>query len=214
MPDLENKIQGWKKQLAAGGIKTSVLLDELESHLREEIESQIRSGLTEADAFAGAVKKIGSARLLKAQFDQARRERERERMQLIAFAALVIVALFAGATALFRLGSCAQLSPIQQGSSLLAVLLMLVFALAGRWGGGMFPVIHSNQTRKMVGISTIMVVAFWEAIFFFVILPRSEFDMGQLLSVFYWAFLVPFGFALSLVTGLENAARKSLTAKA
>ena len=46
MFDLEKAIADWRRQMLAAGIKTPVPLEELESHLREEIEQQMKSGLT------------------------------------------------------------------------------------------------------------------------------------------------------------------------
>ena len=40
MFDLEQSIADWRRQMLAAGIKTPVPLEELESHLREEIERQ------------------------------------------------------------------------------------------------------------------------------------------------------------------------------
>jgi hypothetical protein len=45
MFNLEQSIIEWRKQMLAAGIKTPVPLDELEIHLREEIERQMASGL-------------------------------------------------------------------------------------------------------------------------------------------------------------------------
>ena len=36
MPDLEQSIGEWRKQMIAAGIQSPVPLDELESHLRDE----------------------------------------------------------------------------------------------------------------------------------------------------------------------------------
>ena len=47
MFDLEQSIGKWRRQMLAAGIKTPVPLEELEIHLREEIERQIKSGLNE-----------------------------------------------------------------------------------------------------------------------------------------------------------------------
>ena len=51
MFDLEQSIADWRQQMLAAGIKTPVPLEELEIHLREEIERQMKSGLNEQDAF-------------------------------------------------------------------------------------------------------------------------------------------------------------------
>ena len=61
MFDLEKSIADWRRQMLAAGIKTPVPLEELESHLREDIERQMKSGLSAQQAFEIAVKKIGQA---------------------------------------------------------------------------------------------------------------------------------------------------------
>jgi hypothetical protein len=71
MFDLEKSIADWRGQMLAAGIKTPVPLEELESHLREEIERQTKSGLSEAEAFNSAVQKIGQVSLLKTEFKKA-----------------------------------------------------------------------------------------------------------------------------------------------
>jgi hypothetical protein len=73
MFDLEQSISDWRLQMLAAGIKTPVPLEELESHLREEIERQIKSGLSlnEQEAFNFAVRKIGQAEKLKMEFQKA-----------------------------------------------------------------------------------------------------------------------------------------------
>jgi len=68
MFNLEEKISEWRQQMLAAGIKTPVPLEELESHLREEIEQQMKSGLNEQEIFNSAVQKIGQAIALKAEF--------------------------------------------------------------------------------------------------------------------------------------------------
>lgn len=68
MFDLEQSVIEWRKQMLAAGIKTPVPLEELESHLREEIERQMRSGLHPQRAFEMAARQIGPARTLKTEF--------------------------------------------------------------------------------------------------------------------------------------------------
>ena len=68
MFELERSIAEWRRQMLAAGIKTPALLEELESHLREEIERQIKSGLNGQEAFDCAVQKIGRTTALKTEF--------------------------------------------------------------------------------------------------------------------------------------------------
>ena len=58
MFDLEQSITEWRQQMLAAGIKTPVPLEELESHLRDDIEQQVRSGVTDKIAFETAVRRL------------------------------------------------------------------------------------------------------------------------------------------------------------
>jgi hypothetical protein len=71
MFDLEQSIADWRREMLAAGIKTPVPLEELEIHLREEIERQVKSGLNEPEAFCSAVQKIGQPNLLKTEFTKS-----------------------------------------------------------------------------------------------------------------------------------------------
>ena len=68
MFDLEQTIADWRKQMLAAGIKTPVPLEELEIHLREEIERQMKLRANEQQAFEFAVQEIGNAKVLKDEF--------------------------------------------------------------------------------------------------------------------------------------------------
>lgn len=68
MFSLETAIAEWRKQMLAAGIKTPVPLDELENHLREDIEQQMHAGADEARAFEIAVQHIGQPAPLKKEF--------------------------------------------------------------------------------------------------------------------------------------------------
>jgi hypothetical protein len=68
MFDLEKSIADWRKQMLAAGIKAPVPLEELEIHLREEIELQMQSGLSEREIFNSSIQKIGQAKSLKMEF--------------------------------------------------------------------------------------------------------------------------------------------------
>jgi cation transport ATPase len=213
MFELEQAIAQWRKQMLAAGIKTPVPLEELEGHLREEIEGQIKSGLTEEEAYAAAVQKIGNAQGLRNEFwkvKDARRAQEAKNVQLGAFAGMIAVALMVGGCVIFRIGFASQQStPAQQWSAMLAVLMMLLLSFGGWLACGLFPVIRSRRARiTAIGAGAIL-FALWELIFFLVILPRNDFDMGQFFTIFCWAFLTPFGFMLGFAAGIEGAVRKS-----
>lgn len=73
MPDLEQSIANWRKQMFAAGIQSPVPLEELEGHLREEIERQVKLGLNGQAAFEISVRKIGQPKILNHEFKKTER---------------------------------------------------------------------------------------------------------------------------------------------
>ena len=71
MFNLEQAVEEWRRQMVKAGIKTPVPLEELESHLREEIERQMKSGLNERRAFEIAAQQIGQTNTLNNEFKKA-----------------------------------------------------------------------------------------------------------------------------------------------
>lgn len=68
MFNLDQAIAEWRRQMAAAGIRTPEALKELETHLRDDVEHRIRSGVSAEQAFDSAVQQLGSANTLKAEF--------------------------------------------------------------------------------------------------------------------------------------------------
>jgi hypothetical protein len=66
--NLEQSIGDWRRQMAAAGLQNADLLDELENHLREEVERQINSGAIAHQAFETAVVRIGQATALNQEY--------------------------------------------------------------------------------------------------------------------------------------------------
>jgi leader peptidase (prepilin peptidase)/N-methyltransferase len=68
MFNLDEAIADWRRQMLAAGINTPVPMDELESHLRDDVEQQTKLGLGAQKAFESAVQRIGRAGALKREF--------------------------------------------------------------------------------------------------------------------------------------------------
>jgi uncharacterized membrane protein YidH (DUF202 family) len=68
MFNLEESILEWRRQMLDVGLKNPNVLDELESHLREEAERQVKLGLAPQDAFETAVERIGQPKTLNDEF--------------------------------------------------------------------------------------------------------------------------------------------------
>jgi F0F1-type ATP synthase assembly protein I len=216
MFDLETEIVEWRKQMLSAGIKSPVPLDELEGHLREEIERQVKSGGNDEAAFKNALEKIGAARALKVEFakvEKARRSAKQAKFMLT-FSLMTIVALgvFIGALLFFRVGDFSELTPRQQFSGYEALTLGLLFSFGGRFGCKWFPSIRRKKVRDTICVSAGVLLALWWTLLFWGILPRHEYTIAQLCVVLLWGFVMPFGLMLGLCAAVETTARKSVSA--
>src|SRR6516162_9537709 len=105
MFSLEHAIAEWRRQMIAGGIKLPDVLDELESHLRDDIQRRVQSGTETRSAFETSVEQIGPARLLQSEF---RKINCTKSMKRILFVILGIIGVLVGmafvtpAVALYR----------------------------------------------------------------------------------------------------------------
>jgi hypothetical protein len=102
MSHLDQSIAEWRRQMLAAGIKTHAPLEELESHLREEIERQMKSGLDKQKAFEISVRQIGQSKTLKKEFNKSERKYMKRTLIILLgiFAVLFGPAVFLPALAL------------------------------------------------------------------------------------------------------------------
>lgn len=68
MPDLNTRIANWRAELAEGGECSERDIDELESHLREEFDHLVSTGLTEEESFLVARHRLGDSDSLVREF--------------------------------------------------------------------------------------------------------------------------------------------------
>jgi hypothetical protein len=103
MFNLEQSIAEWRRKMLAAGIRVSVL-EELEGHLREETERQMRTGFSASFAFKIAVEQIGNANRIKTEFAKVERNIMKRSMLILLgiFGVLVGMALVLPATAWYR----------------------------------------------------------------------------------------------------------------
>src|SRR6185295_18020456 len=71
MFDLDSAIAAWREQLVRGGIGSPEVLDELESHLREEIDRQVQAEFTPQQAFEAAVQRFGETNAVTKELKRA-----------------------------------------------------------------------------------------------------------------------------------------------
>jgi len=200
MFELEQAIADWRRELDHAGVKTSVVLDELESHLRDEIDAQMRLGVDERQAFQTAVEQIGQARTLARELTG-----EQKLRNAILLAATVLYSLVAGVPVLFRLGSFSDINSAQQSSALAAVGVAVTALFAGRLIARILPVVSSRCSRIVIYSSGVLLLFVWLALFYHHVMTRVEWNMSQLVVALLWA-LSPWGAVCGIQWGMEEAA--------
>jgi hypothetical protein len=205
MFSLEKSISEWRQQMLAAGIKTPVPLEELEIHLREEIERQAKTGLDVQQAFAVATRHLGKADLLNNEFKkQAKEARDWKLKQIIVAGCLCLVTSVL-ATALFQNGN---LTSAQRMSGLIALAVFNLLTVTGRLGYRLFPVIPDPRIRITIHVAIGVLGALWLTIIFNVMRPHFENAAGRLMVTALWGMMVPIGILYGLMAGIETAARK------
>ena len=124
MFNLEEAITGWRRKMLAAGVKAPAPMDELECHLREEIDQQTRSEASAQQAFESAARSIGKATALNAEFEKLDvTTHKRHMIRIIAVLAALFGSVVGGAMVLPALGQwrdrgVLHLGPLLAGSAL------------------------------------------------------------------------------------------------
>lgn len=196
--------------MLATGIETPVPLEELEIHLRDEIERQMKVGLNPQDAFISAVQKLGPAHTVQNEFmkvDKTRSALKGQLMEIGLTLATILVPLLFGGIVLKR-ASFIDMTAAEKLSSLAALAAFSLLAWSGRLGHRLLPVIQNRRIRDAILFSCCVPLMLWWVVFFRLIVPRHDFTMGEFLVAFTWAFFTPAGASIGLHWGIETAARK------
>ena len=211
MFDPEQAIAKWRREMLAAGVKTPVPLEELEIHLREEIERLTKSGVSEAEAIKTALLKIGPAPAVQNEFrkiEAIKAAQRGKRIDILMTVPMVLMLLSVTTSLLGKVGNLSDLTPRLRWSGLAAVSVSALLTWGGRLGWGMLPPIQSRKTRMAVGIvcGASAVVA-WLALFY-VYLPRHDFTIGELVIAVLWGFVVPGAASIGFDWGMAAAVWK------
>jgi len=212
MFNLDQAILEWRRQMLAAGIKTPVPLDELETHLRDEIEQQAKSGVNEAEAFRVAVEKIGRANLVQNEFKKVEpkwADLEWKLTEVLLAVGSILAPLLMSHSVLFHRGSSAM-TLSQKMASLAAFVTFALLVWAGRLSYRVFPVIPRKRIRNAISLASFALLGLWLQVLLRVILPRHDFTMSQVTLAFIWGWITPMGGWAGLFWGLETAARKKV----
>ncbi len=205
MFNLEKSIAEWRRQMLAAGIKTPAPLEELEIHLREEIERQMKAGLNEQKAFNSAILKIGQARALKTEFKKVCISVEMRFVQLVGMACGAVAGLFS----LWILLALLTVHEANLAERVLGFVALASIILCWRYGHGFLPAI-SNRLIRMAVEAACCLASVGGMMLFIKFIPQflGQIPVGQMLvsSLWVWTVMAILG---GMAIGLEKAVRKS-----
>jgi hypothetical protein len=209
MFDLEKSIAEWRRQMLAAGIKSPVPLDELEIHLREDLERRLEFGLSAQTAFPVAVERIGQGNLLKMEFKKVDGLDKPQRRRIVLIYAFIIV-FYSFALIYILCKNDLSFDERLLGFSAVATALLSDYA-ALRFAHRFFPIVTSRRHQSAIGLIGGISGMSWFLAFAYLILPRCNFTPDQLLVAVLWA-LVPV-IVLPTITfiGLEKSEDKQFT---
>lgn len=96
MPEREELIAQWRRNLAETAGCPDEVLDELESHMRDELHQLVQAGHSEGQAFALAASRLGHPRALATEFAKAAAPAFWLPVRVALFASVALVALLIG----------------------------------------------------------------------------------------------------------------------
>jgi hypothetical protein len=184
MFDLQQAIAEWRRQTARGGINSPHVLDELESHLRDDLQQQLRSGVSPRQAFDSALQRLGQNDALKIEFKKV--SASAEVLEKVMIGVCIILAGFivwmSGYTFLQM-----ELSPSGQIVAYAAVAFTLLVACGWRYAVPFLPVIASRPKRMMVGLLCIVSGIIFCNLFLHFVVPHFESHGREIPAIGFWA---------------------------
>lgn len=215
MFNLDDSIAQWRQGMLMAGVKSPVPLEELESHLRDDIAAQMQGGGVDAQqAFDAAIQRFGQASALQEEFDKAgavKAKRDLKLMGAILVGTACFYTLFAGVLPLFKMGSFAEFNFPQQLSASAAAILTGLLLVSGHFAHRFFPLVSRKRARLAIFGAGLFLLFCWLGVFYQLVMTRFELDLGELLVALLWA-LTPWGALMGIIYGLEHAALSRATA--
>jgi hypothetical protein len=208
MFDLEESIADWRKQMLAAGIESPVPLEELEIHLREEIERQMQRGAKVQNAVETAIRQIGGAEKITTEFNKVAASKAVHNWRLFEWffmaSTLLIPLIVAGQAFVFKSNVFSEMSSGQQISVFAAAMVFSLCASAMWWAHQKCPALRTRKIRDAILVPVVL----WVLISAWVVIPRFNFTEVQTALASMWA-LAPFGILIGWAWGFATAARKN-----
>jgi hypothetical protein len=184
MFNLEQAIFEWRRKMISAGIKSSDVLDELESHLREDVERQMRSGATGERAFREAVQRVGAAENLNREFAKVRPSARVSRNTVRALCLATAAFVFAVETWTLMIYDV-TISERVFGIGMVALIAGFIGALPDLnrilWRG-----VRGSSPRKAIAMTCNYAIAIWFALLWMSLLHIDILQIGIVVSTICW----------------------------
>ena len=205
MFNLDAALSEWRRQMLAAGIKTPVPLNELEMHLREEIEHQVESGIDARKAFGAATQKIGQAYTLRNEFNKVggKSEDMKQKLMRIYFVIFPILYSVMGLYGLLKMEMHAALRML----GFIAVALSVFSIWYAPQAHKHLPNVLNRKARLTIQIAPLLLWMVCAGVFMNSVLPRLNLTQGQLVVTVLWL-MMQTALMSSLGYGLGDDARR------
>lgn len=155
MRDLEQRIAAWRRSITKASSHRAELVQELEEHLREEIDCLRRSGAAEKDAFEMALAKLGSPAVIASECDKLSLPQRAWWPVNVARWCAAAAVLVSGTLLIFRLDRIGLLLAAHVWCVIIGYLLMFAIGglgvchIAAAWFGSPGPTQRHSVLRAM-----------------------------------------------------------------
>lgn len=171
--------------MVAAGIKSHAVLDELESHLREDVELQVRSGVAVEEAFERAVQRVGAADKLKQEFAKVSRPQAPfSRRKVRIGCTVVAVFIFLVQTWTLMIYEISR-GELLFGLGLNAVVAFYIGVLPDL--NRMWPGVRGWELRKAVATACNFAVALWVCLLLLSVANVIRLPSGIIFGVVCWS---------------------------
>ena len=208
MFDLEYSIAQWRKQMLTAGVKTQPL-EELENHLREDFERQVKLGMPQHDALKIAIAHIGTGAAIRSEFKKMREPMTVQPIKLVGIAFTVIAGFFMLMIFPGLFGRASGFEPKLAGFAAVAAILA-----SWRYSHRFLPAIRHPWVRAAICACGCIAAGIGMHFYLLDFVPDSlaraletDKDFARFIVSFLWVWSA-IAILGGLIYGLEKAAQK------
>src|SRR5215831_12396078 len=194
MFNLETAISEWRERLVATGLKSRDALDELEGHLRDDIEKLVGSGKTVEDAFKRSVARMGHSVVLAQEFSKVHSRSETRRPKYLLSFALISAGLVVWTTTWILIETGAG-GPID-GLVFAAIYLVAAYLAILPFCYHRLPGLQNQAFQKAIGLTTLFVNV-WIVLATLNAIGKVQIHLPETFVMLFWS-MVPALFATLL----------------